>query len=175
MPLNDRPTVIVKISDGAPGTLQTLRIMRELVKAGKRHPNIRALAVELTSNLPQKDFRGEVEACFDFVQNCIRYVKDIRDIETLHTAERVLEQAAGDCDDKCVLLCSLLESIAHPTRFVAVGFDFNDRQNYSHVFVATLTGTRTNGKPMWLSLDPIMQYPAGWQPPNICCSITLDN
>jgi transglutaminase-like putative cysteine protease len=169
MPLNDRPTVIVKISDGAPGTYQTLRIMRELAKAGKQHPNVRALAVALTMDVAPKDWRGEIEACFDFVQNKIRYVKDIRDVETLHTAERILEQGAGDCDDKAVLLCSLLESISHPTRFVAVGFDPRDRKNYSHVFVSTKLGNR------WVSLDATMPYPAGWQPPGICCSMTLDN
>ena len=140
--------------------------MKDLVKAGRKNLSIRSKAVNLVSNLPQKDRIGEIRALFDFVQNEIRYVRDIHNVETLHYAEQVLAQASGDCDDKSVLLASLLESIGHPTRFNAVGFRPGE---FSHVFVETRVG------PKWLSLDTTEPYPMGWKPPNIVETMVFYN
>lgn len=126
---------------------------------GKKQPVIRAKALSLTQDLPQKDKLGEIRALFDYVQNGIRYVRDITNVETLYYPEQVMYQESGDCDDKSVLLASLLESIGHPTRFVAVGFQPG---HFSHVFVDTIVG---NGK--WLSLDTTEPQPMGWRPPGI--------
>ena len=133
--------------------------MTELVKAGKKNPAIRQRATTLVQDLRSKDRIGEIRKLFDYVQNSIRYVRDIRDVETLHYAEQVMSQEYGDCDDKAVLLASLLEAIGHPTRFVAVGFKPGE---YSHVFLDTMIG---NNK--WLSLDPTEPQPMGWRPPGI--------
>ncbi len=133
--------------------------MTELVRTGKKTPAIRSKAVALTQDLPQKDRIGEIRALFKFVQNSIRYVRDISEVETLHYAEQVLAQESGDCDDKSVLLAALLEAIGHPTRFLAVGFKPGE---LSHVFVQAKV--RSND---WLSLDTTEPYPMGWQPPGI--------
>lgn len=142
----------------------TLKMMTELVKAGKKNPAIRSKAVNLVQNVPQKDRMGEIRAIFDFVQNEIRYVRDIHNVETLHYAEQVMAQASGDCDDKGILLASLLESIGHPTRFMAVGFKPGE---FSHVFVETQIYSPRNGKIIWFPLDPTEPYPMGWRPPRI--------
>lgn len=154
---------------GPAGIDFTLKQMSALTKEGKRDISVRITAAELCRNLPQKDFFGEILSCFAFVQDNIRYTRDIRDVETLHTAKRILEQEYGDCDDKCILLASMLESIGHPTRFVAVGFQPGE---YSHVFVDTVYGPDqigNNGKRQksWLSLDATEKKPIGWRPPNI--------
>lgn len=145
--------------EGKAGVQATLKMMSELTKAGKKTPAIRSKAVSLVQNLPQKDRLGEIRNLFNFVQNNIRYVRDIHEVETLHYAEQVLAQESGDCDDKAILLASLLEAIGHPTRFVAVGFKPGE---YSHVFVDTIIGNK-----QWLSLDTTEPYPMGWRPPNI--------
>lgn len=125
---------------------------------GKKNPIIRNKAANLVQGLRQKDYTGEIAALFDFVQNNIRYTKDIRNVETLHYAEQVLAQEYGDCDDKSVLLASLLEAIGHPTRFVAIGFQ---QGVYSHVLVDTRYG---HG---WMPLDTTEPRPMGWAPPGI--------
>lgn len=135
-------------------------MMAELVKAGKKNPAVRQRATNLTQDLKQKDRLGEIRALFDYVQNAIRYVRDIRNVETLHFPEQIMSQEYGDCDDKSVLLASLLESIGHPTRFVAVGFQ---PDKYSHVFVDTRLGPANK----WLSLDATEPHPMGWRPPGI--------
>ena len=133
--------------------------MSDLVKAGKKNPAIRQRATSLTQDLRQKDRLGEIRKIFNYVQNSIRYVRDIHNVETLHFPEQVMTQEHGDCDDKAVLLASLLEAIGHPTRFVAVGFAPGE---YSHVFVDTIIGNKK-----WLSLDTTEPQPMGWRPPGI--------
>lgn len=142
--------------------------MSELVKIGKKNPTIRAKSTSLVQSLPPKDRLAEIRTLFDFVQNHIRYVRDITNVETLHYPEQIIAQQYGDCDDKAILLAALLEAIGHPTRFVAVGFRPN---HYSHVF----TDTRIGSGNKWLSLDPTEMHPMGWRPPGIVSIIPWYN
>lgn len=120
---------------------------------------IRGLALDLTSQgfggvrgLPQKDFAGEARRLFEFVRDQIRYVKDMDGVENLHTADQVLRQRAGDCDDKAILLAALLLSVGHTPRFVVAAFepDF-----YSHVWVQDDLDGR------WVDMEPTEALPFG--------------
>ncbi len=153
-----RHQTLSAIPDGLAGIKATLACMTNLVRESKTEPEIRRLANVLTQNLNQKDFRGEVENIFLFVQNDIRYLQDVADVETLQTPVVTLEESAGDCDDKSTLLAALLESINHKTRFVAVGFD---GEPISHVYVETRIGRD------WVPMDATEPYPMGWNPPGI--------
>lgn len=90
-----------------------------------------------------------------FVRDAIRYVRDIRGVETLHTPERVLKQRAGDCDDKAMLLVALLESIGHTARFRAVGFLPGV---FSHVLVDVMLGGE------WVAAETTEPVELGWSP-----------
>lgn len=135
--------------------------MVELARQGRKNPIIRAKAVELTRGLQQKNWVAQIAAIHNFVKNRIRYVGDIRDVETVATPETVLEIGAGDCDDKAVLTAALLESINHPTLFRAVGFQPG---RFSHVYVKTLVGRRP-GK--WIGVETTEPVGLGWEPPGI--------
>ncbi len=154
------------LSPGKAGTVQTLKLMRRLVRKGKRDLVLRRLALKLTRRLSQKNWLHEVHALHKFVQFNIRYVKDIRGIETLHTPARTLEQGQGDCDDKSVLLATLLESLGHPTRFVALAFSDNV---FRHVLVETKIGLG------WLALDATEPHPTGWMPPGVSKRMVVYN
>ncbi len=134
----DRITV-TQIPDGEAGTRATLREMEKLVKAGKTNPAVFSKARELIAHLPAKDWPGQVLAVYEFVRDRIRYVHDIAGMETLQHAEITLEIAAGDCDDKVILLCALLNAIGHPCRLCAVKID--NQPEFSHVFAQTLLGS----------------------------------
>lgn len=151
-----RQQFLQEIPSGSAGTAETLRLMRSLVQRYKRSPQVRETALELLAAVRPKDWRGEIDALFKFVRDSIRYTRDIRGLETLQTPPVTLEVAAGDCDDKSTLLAALLESVGHPTRFVAVGFRSPD--SYSHVYVETRIGTR------WMPLDPTVEHELGWMP-----------
>jgi transglutaminase-like putative cysteine protease len=132
--------------------------MRDLVRAGKKNPLVRSVAVQLTEGLPQKDWSAEVRALHSFVRDRIRYLRDVRGVETLHTPERILEQRAGDCDDKSILLAALLESIGHPARLRAVSFQPG---RFAHVLVETRIGDK------WVPLETTEPVRVGWQPRRI--------
>lgn len=162
------PSVLMGIPDGREGVRETLRVMREFIQRGKVNPTIRALAVDLTNHLPQKDFTGEVKALHEFVRDRIRYVRDTDGVDTLHFAQTVLEQGAGDCDDKVILLASLLESIGHPTRSVAIAL----RPGlFSHVYLET----RPRGMARWIPLETTEPVPMGWEPRGVSERMILSN
>lgn len=145
-----------ELPPGEPGTSATLQLMRRVVNQYKRDPAVRETALSLIAGLRPKDWRGEIKALFEFVRDHIRYTRDIRGLETLQIPTVTLDNSAGDCDDKSTLLAALLESIGHPTRFVAVGY--SKPGAYSHVYVETKLGAS------WLPLDATVQRPLGWCP-----------
>lgn len=162
-PLTSR---LAYVPDGKEGTLTTLKLMREFTRNGKRSLPVRSLAVELTNGNNQKDWIGELKALHAFVRDRIRYVKDVRDVETLQTPEVTLHVGAGDCDDKSVLLASLLEAIGHPTRFVAIGFRPDD---FEHVFVESRIGNS------WIPLETTEPVEIGWSPKNVVSRMVVHN
>lgn len=134
--------------------------MVALAKEWRRNPGIRYLSAGLVHDVAAKDFVGEINAVFQYVQQNIRYLQDINNVETIQTPEATLTLGQGDCDDFSTLLASMLESIGHPCRFTAVGFEVPGE--YDHVFIQTLIGTR------WVALDATEPEPMGWTPPGIC-------
>lgn len=160
--------------EGRQGVKATLEIMSGLTKDAKKNITIRTKAANLVQGLPQKDRLGEIRALFNFVRDNIRYVRDIRNVETQYFPEQVLLQEFGDCNNKSVLLASLLESIGHPTRFKAVGFRPG---HFSHVFVETFAPSRQRrfGDVQWLALDATENRPMGWYPPGIMSAMVVRN
>lgn len=125
---------------------------------GKINPEIRSLALSLIRGHSQKDWTSEIKSLHNFVRDNIRYVRDVRGVETLHTPLKLLELGQGDCDDKSVLLATLLESIGHPTRFVAIGFAPN---RYDHVYVDTRL------RDVWVGLETTEPWPVGRTPKGV--------
>lgn len=154
------------VPDGKEGTVQTLKLMRGIVRKYKTSLPIRTLAVQITNDLAGKDYYGEVAAIQSWVKNNIRYVRDIKDVETLHTPDIVLQQRSGDCDDQSILVAALLESIGHDTGFIAIGFN---PWEYSHVYAITRMGKN------WLSVETTEPVAIGWQPPNVVSRLIVFN
>ncbi len=144
---------------GVAGIRATLDHMVRLTKQGRKDLGVRTVAMELVRELPQKAFADQVVNLFQFVQKRIRYVSDVRDVETLQAPKYTLEKGQGDCDDKSTLLAALLESIGHPTRFAALAIQGGP---FSHVIVETRLGAK------WKPLDATVSYAyVGWLPPGI--------
>lgn len=155
------------IPSGVPGVRETLRQMSALVRRAKSSMPVRALALDIVHALPSKAWKAEVEAIYNWVDENIRFVRDVRDIETLATPEKTLEFKQGDCDDQAILLASLLESIGHPTRFVAVGFSPG---HFSHVLTETKIGDN------WVPLETTVSGAyMGWQPPGVRAKMVHNN
>jgi len=154
------------ISSGKAGTVETLKIMRGLVRSYKKSVPLRMTALDIVQSLNQKDYAGELRALQQFVRDQIRYVRDIRGIETVSTPDQTLITRQGDCDDKSVLLATLLEAIGHPTRFVAVGYAPGE---YAHVLVESRLGGG------WIPAETTEPVDVGWYPPGMESRLVIHN
>lgn len=154
------------IPNGAPGIRATLKLMSRIVRRYKTDPVIRELALRITGSLQQKNFVGEARAIHHYVKEHIRYVKDVAGVETIQTPIQTLRLKAGDCDDKSTLVAALLESIGHPTRFIAVGFR---PKSLSHVYVQTKLGAK------WVGVETTEPVDFGWCPKNVKCVMLQHN
>ena len=142
--------------------------MSQLVKRYKKSPAIRELSLNIIQDLPgRKNFAGQAARLQNYVRNNIQYVKDINGVETVQTPERTLQNRAGDCDDQSVLLATMLESIGHPTRFVAIKLNFFGP--YVHVFTETRAGSR------WLAAETTEDWPLGYGPPKFAKRMVVHN
>jgi len=140
--------------------------MKQIVNKGKKNIDIRMLTLSLVRGLPPKDWRGEVNRIHEFVRDEIRYVRDIKGVETLQSAPKTLEIGQGDCDDKATLAASMLETIGHPSRFVAMGFN---GAGFSHVLVESKIGNK------WVVLETTQPWALGRAPRNPTSRLTVKN
>src|SRR5262249_32005725 len=107
---------IERVPRGVPGTLATARLIARMVRHGAKDFYVRQKAIDIyrQCRVRAKDRMGEIRSLFDWVRRHIRYTRDIFRVELLHTARRLLELRAGDCDDMTILLGSMLMSTGHP-------------------------------------------------------------
>ena len=152
------PVHTIRALPGGDGSIvATLREMVSMVKTWRLAPVILQRATRLVRSCPEKNWRCEVAVLHAFVRDRVRYQMDVNTVETLRTPELVLQERAGDCDDKSVLLASLLEATGHPARFIALAFG-PPPAPYSHVLVETRLGDE------WIALETTERKPLGWKP-----------
>lgn len=149
------PSMLLGIPSGIDGVRATLRIMRALTRKHRTSLQMREFAARLVQHLPQKDWAGQVRALHEFVRDGVRYIKDVNGVETVQAPTYTLAMRFGDCDDKSTLLATLLESIGHPARFLAVGAEPG---RFSHVLVETRIGAK------WIPLETTAPVAPGWAP-----------
>jgi hypothetical protein len=148
------------IPKGYAGTRKTARAMQDLIREGAKDFYVRQKAIDilLSRGARPRDYLGEIKALFDWVQQNVRYTKDPVRLEVLHSARRMLELRAGDCDDMSILLGAMLEAVGHPIRLVLTGPDPLRPDLFTHVYLEAYHRDR------WIPLDPTMPHPAGWAP-----------
>ena len=150
------------IPNGVPGTMETVQRMRALVNEWRVDPSIINAARSIVFNEPAKNDLAEARAVFRFVQGRVRYVRDVRDVETLATPLATLQTRSGDCDDHATLLATLLESIGFETRFVLASYQSD--QAFEHVYLAVLISQ--GDYPVWMFCDSTESGPFGWHAEN---------
>ena len=148
------------IPKGALGTQKTVEHVQALIRAGAKDFYVRQKAIDilLENHVKPKDYLAEIKALFEWVQQHIRYTKDTVQVEVLHSARRMLELRAGDCDDMTILLGAMLEAIGHPVRLVLSGPDPLKPDLFTHIYLEAFHKGR------WIPLDATMPYPMGWEP-----------
>jgi len=150
-----------RVPKGAAGTLVTARLIARLIRDGAKDFYVRQKAIQIfrAYGVHPKDQFGEAYALFDWVRRNIRYTRDIFRVELLHSARRMLELRAGDCDDMTILLGAMLMSTGHPIRLILAGFRPHKPHAYSHIYPEVYVRGR------WIPIDATVQHPIGWGPP----------
>jgi transglutaminase-like putative cysteine protease len=131
-----------------------------MIRAGAKDFYVRQKAIDilLEKGVKPKDYLGEIKALFEWLQRNVRYTKDPFRLEVLHSARRMLELRAGDCDDMAILLGAVLVAIGHPVRLILAGPDLLRPRLFTHVYLEVYYKGR------WIPLDPTMPYPMGRAP-----------
>jgi len=152
---------IGRIPRGYAGTRKTVNYIAHLVKEGAKDFCVRqkAISILIKNGVRPKDYMGEIGTLFEWVKNNVRYTRDIYRVELLHTARRMLELRAGDCDDMTILLSAMLKAVGHPVRLVLAGFNPRKKGLFTHIYLEALC------KGHWIPLDATMDRPMGWAPP----------
>lgn len=152
---------VARIPKGYAGTRKTVGLIARLVREGAKDFCVRqsAIAILRHHGVRPKDYLGEIRALFEWVKRNVRYTRDIYRVELLHTARRMLELRAGDCDDMTILLCAMLKSIGRPVRLALVGFNPKRKDLFTHIYLEVFYQGR------WIPLDPTVSRPMGWAPP----------
>jgi transglutaminase-like putative cysteine protease len=159
-PLSFPQIYLGNIPKGYPGTKKTVSHIKRLIREGAKDFYVRQKAIDilLEQGVRPKNYLGEIRALFIWVQNNIRYTKDPFRVEVLHSARRMLELQAGDCDDMAILLGAMLEAIGHPVRLVLTGPDPRRPRLFTHIYLEAYCKGR------WIPSDATMPYPLGWSP-----------
>jgi hypothetical protein len=149
-----------RIPTGLAGTRLTAAHVGRLIREGAADFYVRQKAIDilLARRVAPKNYIGEINALFRWVQRHVRYTKDPFHVEVLHTARRMLELRAGDCDDMTILLGALVKSVGHPVRIVLTGPDARRPDLFSHIYLEA----QCQGD--WIPLDATMPFAMGWSP-----------
>lgn len=154
-------THTIAIPPGDAGTEATVAHIRKLIEQGKKSALVRETAVGILRNarIAQHDQVGESRAVYYWVLRSLRFTRDIRGKETLHSADEILRLRVGDCDDYTILMCSLLGSIGHKLRIVTVSNLGPDPETgtpgeFTHIYPEDHVSGR------WIPLDAARRRPA---------------
>lgn len=175
--------------NGLDAVRATLGKMRAIIRKYRTDVTTARTARHLIVACGIKDLRQSRKQAITCLQNWVRdniiYVYDPNGAEWLQTPPETLSIGTGDCDDKTLLLLSLLESIGFETELLAVGgsgagwqvdpgnlADPAQPPPYSHVLGAVRCGPLTGRLPPfldgWLTLETIVAgAQPGYKPPGI--------
>jgi Transglutaminase-like superfamily len=167
------PYRLGSIPSGEAGVAATLAIMVKIVLQYRASPDVRVTAQTVVKDCPSRDAVCVVKALHAFVRDNIKYLPDVRDVETIQTPDYTLAMRSGDCDDSACLMSALCESVGKQTRFIAIAVRGG---GFSHVSSQVLLGGNR-----WVNLETIVpklkepwgHYPAGhptpigWFPPDV--------
>jgi hypothetical protein len=160
------------IPDDKQGNYAALAIGARMVKEDAPEPDIRAFVLrEIVGSVKGHDYKGEIQACFEFARDCITYRKDPAGVERvadLWSTMYALNPAKpeGDCLIKSIALCTALASIGHRCFFIPMQ-QTPDEDSFNHVYVGVYTA---DGEDVdmegqrFKSLDPTPEdAEAGWK------------
>jgi len=115
-----------------------MRRMADLMDKSAQSNDIRQLAASLLEGEAAGTLKkSHADTIFKYVQERIKYIDDVDQIETIQDAHVTLTNGFGDCDDMVILLGSLLRAVGFPVAIVAA--QMTGFEDYNHVYLMTYT------------------------------------
>jgi hypothetical protein len=136
---------LIPLAPGTPGIRRTAEHMARFVRSDCRNQAVRTIAESIVSGCEGHDFTGEIEALFRYSRDQVVYRRDPFDTERVSGALGTVKSGVGDCDDKVVLLATLLCAMGHESRFVIISQTGRD---WDHVYLEVRTSQG------WQPADP---------------------
>lgn len=145
-----------------------IALINYYIQEGKQDAQIRRLASAILNQrcgdqwcIPEKDWKAEVEAIFNWVRNNVRYTLDPNELELFQRARRSIENSTADCDDQVILAGAILQAVGYPLRLVVID---TGRGGYSHIYLQV--GLPPVNPKRWLPFDlTATTEPLGWEVP----------
>lgn len=161
------------------GTRKTLEHMARVALEGSSDPFVRKNAKAIVQTYKVQEgallyvlFPLEVRALFEYAQGThptlggLQNERNPRSAETLRTPRLTEQHKGGDVEDVMVWLAAHLMALKYgPIRFVVIAADKHSPDEFSHVYIhlATPEGPIVEDGRHWLSLDPVVDEPMGWE------------
>lgn len=171
------PTLTTRsISDGDPGTAQTVAAMAELIRAGALTPAVRQVATEIVAVYPENAAVAQLLGIREWVAEHFQFVRDPSSGELLHDPDHLMRQIAtrgvayGDCDDAAILAGALACAVGFRVALITVALHEDSTTPaaavpFGHVWAsasppfACLDGSQ---RQLWIEFDvtrPMQQIP----------------
>lgn len=165
--IGNLPKIVIDLpKDESTKNRRVAEILKQMVLKSRESRVVRLFALKLIreKGIAPKDYMGEIEALYTFVRDEIPYRKDAAFLDTFTEAEQQIKDylfgtPSGDCDDKAVLLASLLLSVGHIPRFVLTN-NIPDGK-YVHIYCEV----KHPKEQSWIALETTEQVELGWAPP----------
>jgi hypothetical protein len=158
--------VLEQLPEGDAGIFRTAEHLVDLIRSESNSFFVRQCAQSIIRGVQERDKKGEVKACFNFVKENVRYTNDMIGMEYIQSPTYILGQllagkmVMGDCDDSVCLLLSLLRSIGYLVRVKITGYA--DSQEFTHVYGEVLLND------IWVPVDSIVkEHKVGDEAPGI--------
>lgn len=151
---------------------QSVDIFRQVAHSRKKEALVRETALRILSEkkIPSQHYYSEAKAIGEWVQKNVRYVRDIKSVETLYDPLTLIDkvsrgEAQGDCDDMSVLIASLLLSIGHTPYYAIVKYAKD--APFSHIYVVVYEKNWGMKHKKRLVIDAInKREKIGWEVPH---------
>lgn len=150
---------------------QRVKHIIDLVKRQRYTPDVIFRARSIVSQkcgeawcTPEKDWRAECVAVFDYFRKNVRYTRDPWNLDLFESSRLNLKFAGGDCDSYVIAIAEHLQALGYPIKLRVVQTTNPASEDYDHIYL--LAGYRAKSSEwIWFSLDASVDMPAGWEIP----------
>ena len=161
------PTKTIELpKDEAAKNRKVAEILKQMALQSRKSRLVRQFTISIIKKrgISPKDYMGEIRALYEYVRDEVDYRRDATFLDTFVTPDRMVRDilfgnGAADCDDKALLLASMLLHIGQVPRFVLT--NNVPGGSYNHIYVQV----KNPKSGEWIGLETTEPVEMGWEAP----------